>query len=519
MKLKLMALLLAGWTSVPFAPAIAQTAEPQVVASERANSPQRPIEFAQAPAPGAALAVMMQGAKLPAGVGLEPANASAIEAAITAQGFKGEAGDELLLRGIASVPAVVLVGRGEGPQQLREAGGRAAQALRSVRAPVAVLGLSDASDMAEAAFGYALGQYRFDRYKSAATPPPADRVQFVGAQAPAARTEWDARKAHLSAAVALTRDLQSEPANSLHPGSFVARTRAAFAGVPGVTVEVLDDAALRRLGMGAIVGVAQGSPHGARLMLVRYRGAEGAPLALVGKGITFDSGGLALKPNPGMWQMKADMSGAAAVMGAALSLARSRAPVHVVAVAALAENMPGSTAQRPGDVVRTFGGQTIEIRSADAEGRLVLADAIQYTIDRYRPFALVDIATLTGAASAALGSEFAGLFAREDAVAGRLSGAAAQSGEAVWRMPLHPAYAKAIVSDIADIKNSDATGAPGASAGAHFVGHFVPENVSWAHLDIAGVYWRDSDRPLEPKGASGFGVRLLDTLARSWQAP
>lgn len=271
--------------------------------------------------------------------------------------------------------------------------------------------------------------------------------------------------------------------------------------------------------MGAIVGVAQGSPHGARLMLVRYRGAEGAPLALVGKGITFDSGGLALKPNPGMWQMKADMSGAAAVMGAALSLARSRAPVHVVAVAALAENMPGSTAQRPGDVVRTFGGQTIEIRSADAEGRLVLADAIQYTIDRYRPFALVDIATLTGAASAALGSEFAGLFAREDAVAGRLSGAAAQSGEAVWRMPLHPAYAKAIVSDIADIKNSDATGAPGASAGAHFVGHFVPENVSWAHLDIAGVYWRDSDRPLEPKGATGFGVRLLDTLARSWQAP
>ena len=509
-----------AWPALPVsAQVMGQVMGSGVAASERANSRTRPVEFAETAGAGAALAVMIRGTSLPDGLALDPSVRAAIDAAVAANAYKGGVGDELVLRGIASYPAVVLIGRGETVNDLRKAGGVAAQALAGVRAPVAIVGLREATDMVEAAFGYDLGQYRFDRYKSAATAPTFEPVRIVGPAAAEARTLWQGQQSHLAEAVRLTRDLQSEPASALYPENFVARVREKFAGVPNVTIEVLDEAATRRLNMGAIVGVGQGSVRGSRLMLVRYRGADGPPLALVGKGITFDSGGISLKPNTGMWAMKADMTGAAAVVSTALSLAKSRAPVSVVAVAALAENMPGDNAQRPGDVVRTFGGQTIEILSTDAEGRLVLSDAIQYTIDRFKPFALVDVATLTGSVGAALGPEYAGLFTRDDATARRLLDAAEASGEALWRLPLHPAYAKAIKSDIADIKNSGATGAPGASAGAHFIGHFVPETLPWAHLDIAGVDWRDGNRPLEPKGASGFSVRLLDALARSWRAP
>jgi leucyl aminopeptidase len=252
-------------------------------------------------------------------------------------------------------------------------------------------------------------------------------------------------------------------------------------------------------------------------MLITYRGADTAPMALAGKGITFDTGGISIKPNSGMWEMKGDMSGAAAVTGAILSLAKSRAPVHVVAVAALAENMPGANAQRPGDVVRTLSGKTIEIRSTDAEGRLVLADGIEYAVREKSPYALVDIATLTGSAVRALGPEYAALFAREDAHAQVGMEAAERTGEALWRLPLHPAYAEAIKSDIADIKNSDTSPAPGASAGAHFIGYFVPEDLPWMHIDMAAVDRTPASRPLIPAGARGFGVILLDDLARNWR--
>src|SRR5690606_8045552 len=253
------------------------------------------------------------------------------------------------------------------------------------------------------------------------------------------------------------------------------------------------------------------------LLVVTYRGAGGAPLALVGKGITFDSGGLSLKTGSGMVEMKADMSGAAAVVGTALSLARTRAPVHVVAVAALAENMPDGNAQRPGDVVRTMGGKTIEIVNTDAEGRLVLSDAVQYVAKEREPFAIVDIATLTGAAVSALGPEYAGLFAREDAIAERIEEVAERVGEPVWRLPLHPSYAKAVRSDIAYVKNSGTSPAPGASAGAHFIEAFIDEDMPWAHIDMAPTM-EASGGPLTPKGMSGYGVRLLDALTREWRA-
>ncbi len=493
-----------------------------VPASTVENSQERSIGFAEQVPATTALIILTQSAELPDVPGLSVAEHGAVEAAIAAEGFTGKQGENLKLRGIGGRPLIMIAGAAKPDDKgadWRAAAGSAAQMLMKEEAELAIVGAPDPAAMAEAAIGLALGQYRFDRYRHDVEKSPASqKITIAGSGASEAQTLWNNRHKHLAEGVRFVRDLQSEPANALYPQSFVERTRAAFAGLPNVSIEILDETAMRKLNMGAIVGVGQGSPRGSRMMVVSYRGASGPPLALVGKGITFDTGGISLKPNDGMWAMKADMSGAAAVMGTALSLAKSRAPVNVVAVAALAENMPGANAQRPGDVVRTYGGKTIEILSTDAEGRLVLADAVQYVADRYKPFALVDIATLTGSVGRALGNQYAGLFAREDAVADRLLNAAEKSGELLWRLPLHPAYAKAVRSDIADVKNSGVTDAPGASAGAHFIGYFIDESLPWAHLDIAGVDWNSSPRPLSPKGASGFGVRLLDQLARDWKA-
>jgi leucyl aminopeptidase len=362
-----------------------------------------------------------------------------------------------------------------------------------------------------------LGGYEFTRYKSPAKDArPAAPLLLVGAPA-GAEERFRAGGEALATATNFSRDLIREPANVVHPEEFVARTRAAFRGLSGVTIEVLDVPAMERLGMGALLSVGKGSARPPRLLLVRYRGAANVPLvALAGKGITFDSGGISLKPGAGMWQMKGDMGGAAAVVGAALSLARSRAPVDVVAVAALAENMPGPAATRPGDVVRAFNGKTIEILNTDAEGRLVLADAISYVEQRLKPAAIVDVATLTGAVSTALGDEYAGLFSRNDALAAQLTSAGQETGEELWRLPLHPNYAKDMRSDIADLKNVVEGGTPGAGFGAHFIGEFV-SSTPWAHLDIASLDYRSSALPTVPEGLSGFGVRLLDQFVRDFR--
>jgi leucyl aminopeptidase len=492
-----------------------------VPASTVPNSMERPISFAEQAPAGAGLVILTQSAELPETSSLTATERSAVETAIASANFKGNEGQTLKLRGIGSHPLIMLAGASsdsKGPDW-RSAAGSAVQKLMKEETELAIVGAPDAVAMSNAAVGLSLGQYRFDRYQFDIEKAPASqRVTFVGGAANEAEALWNSRHKYLAEGVGFTRDLQSEPASTIYPQSFVERTRAAFSGVANVKIEVLDEAAMRKMKMGAIVGVGQGSPRGSRMMIVSYSGGSGAPLALAGKGITFDTGGISIKSNSGMWEMKADMSGAAAVMGATLSLAKSRAPVNIVAVAALAENMPGANAQRPGDVVRTYGGKTVEILSTDAEGRLVLADAVQYVADRYKPFALIDIATLTGSVGRALGNQYAGLFAREDSVADRLINAGKTSGEHLWRLPLHPAYAKAIRSDIADVKNSGVTNAPGASAGAHFIGYFIDKSLPWAHLDIAGVDWIKTSQPLTPKGASGFGVRLLDQLARDWEA-
>ena len=479
------------------------------------NSEERPIRFAERVPSDAALAVVLAATDLPAGIELPDDTA----ARITAEGFEGKAGQSLDIPNKAGAPRIVLFGaaptEGEATDW-REIGGRIAEKLGSVRTPIAIVGADDAAAMADLGFGATLSQYRFDRYDSDRKAPPVEPVTVVGAASREARALFEGRHVHLAEGVKLARDLINEPANVIYPESFVERVREAFKGVDNVTIEVLTPDQMRRMNMGAIVGVGQGSPRGSRMMLITYRGAGGPPLALLGKGITFDTGGISIKPNTGMWEMKGDMSGAAAVSGAALSLAKSEAPVHVVAVAALAENMPGDNAQRPGDVVRTYSGKTIEILSTDAEGRLVLSDAIEYTVDKKKPYGVVDIATLTGSQVAALGPEYAALFAREDAYAEAAMAAADATGEALWRLPLHPAYREMVrTSEIADVRNSGIS--PGASSGAHFIEFFVPEDMPWIHIDMASVDRTSTRRPLIPIGARGFGVMLLDELARSWR--
>ncbi|APZ99552.1 leucyl aminopeptidase [Sphingopyxis sp. QXT-31] len=517
-------LLLAACLSI--APLMAPAALAQgiagsgVVPGTVANSAERPIGFAASAPANGVLVVLMSDAALPdlTAVGVGTGERAAIEAAIAGAKFEGKANATLSLRGIGAHSRILLVGTGAAPTMLAraEAAGKAAQEIKDA-APVTLTGAFTGAEAAEAGYGFALGQYRFDRYKTVdRKPPAADAVTIVGGDSAAAQSSFAARWRPLADGVRLSRDLANEPANVVYPESFVAEVRQAFAGVGGVTIEVLDEAAMRKLGMGTLVGVGQGSPRGSRLLAVRYRGAgaNAAPLAFVGKGITFDSGGISLKPGAGMWDMKGDMSGAASTVGAVLSLAKSKAPVHVVAVAALAENMPDGNAQRPGDVVRTMSGKTIEMLNSDAEGRLVLADANEYVADKYKPRAIVNIATLTGAIVGALDSQYAGLFARDETLAAQLLAAGTVSGEELWRMPLHKNYAKKIESDIADVRNIAPSAGPGASIGAHFIGYFVAETTPWAHLDIAGMNQADSALPLVPKGMSGFGVRLLDQLAR-----
>ena len=491
-----------------------------IVPGDRANSESRKIQFSSELPSAAAVIVFVDGTDLPQSLGVSRENRDKMAKAIENAKFSGKQGESLDFYSVGGIERIRLVGMAADETsglQWREAAGEAVQSLGKTKGAIAFVGMPDTQAMADVALGSALGQYRFDRYKSDRKDEDAGSVIVVGAGSADARRLWQSRHKHLAEAVSFARDLVNEPANVIYPESFIAQARARMEGLDGVSIEVLDQADMRRLGMGAIAGVGQGSPRGARLMVITYRGAGGPPIALAGKGITFDSGGISIKSNSGMWEMKGDMSGAAAVTGALLSLAKSRAPVHVVAAVALAENMPGANAQRPGDVVRTLSGKTIEIRSTDAEGRLVLSDAIEYTVAKKKPFALIDIATLTGSVVGALGPEYAGVFARNDSDAEKAIAAGSTTGEQLWRLPMHKAYREAVKSEIADVKNSDTSPAPGASAGAHFIEYFVPEDLPWVHIDMAAVDRANSQLPLVPAGARGFGVMLLDQLARNWR--
>lgn len=493
--------------------------------STRENSAERPIRFAAAAPAGAVLVVPVLGetgiggaaAQLPAGA------ADAIKAGAANARFDGKPGKTLALYGVAGHPQVLLVGvkAGSAPVEtdLSDLGGKAIQALRDEPGEIAFLtGGLPAGSAPYVAYGAALGQYRYDRLKSAPKAPPVAAVTIVTADS-AAGAAYEADLAQLASGVRFARDLVTAPANILYPESFVEAVQRELKGVPNVKITVLDEPQMRALGMGSLLGVGQGSRRPSRLLAVEYRGGgSAAPVALVGKGITFDSGGISLKPGTGMWEMKGDMSGAAATIGAVIAAAKRGAKANVIGVAALSENMPGGGAQRPGDVVRTMGGKTIEVINTDAEGRLVLADANQWTIRQYNPAAVVNIATLTGAIVAALGEEYSGLFARDEALAERLVAGGKRTGEELWRMPIHPSYAEDMDSEIADIKNTKEGGRAGAGTAAHFISFLTPAPTPWAHVDMAAVDRAESALPTVPKGPRGYGVRLLDQLVRSYEA-
>ncbi|UVO53328.1 leucyl aminopeptidase [Sphingomonas sp. SUN039] len=359
--------------------------------------------------------------------------------------------------------------------------------------------------------GVVLRGWRYDRYRTrlpATQKPTLDRI-VVASAGDDASAAWTKASAVIDG-VSFARELVTEPANIIYPESFVERCQRLAA--MGVELQVLDEAAMAAAGMGALLGVGQGSERPSRLLVMKWDGTGGAaktPVVFVGKGVTFDTGGISLKPPAGMEDMKWDMGGAAAVAGAMMALAGRKANAYVVGVCGLVENMPDGKAQRPGDVVTSMSGQTIEVINTDAEGRLVLCDAITWVQKNYSPKVLVDLATLTGAMIVSLGHEHGGIFANDDALATQLVAAGGAVGDPLWRMPLGEAYNKLIDSPIADMKNVGPREG-GSITAAQFLQRFIDEGVAWAHLDIAGMVWASKPGPGWDKGATGYGVRLLD---------
>ncbi len=368
---------------------------------------------------------------------------------------------------------------------------------------------------AHLAFGARLRSYSFDKYRTRNLDEYRRKLKSVTLVTPDVAA---ARKAHAGlAAVAegifLARDLVNEPPNILYPAEFARRARARLSKL-GVKVEILGEAEMRRQGFGALLGVGQGSARESQLVVMQWNGGKKSskPLALIGKGVCFDTGGISLKPGNALAGMKGDMAGAAAVTGTMLALAARKAPVNAVGVVGLVENMPGGDAIRPDDVLTSLSGQTIEVLNTDAEGRLVLADALTYTQRRFKPRMIVDLATLTGAIVATLGFEHAGVFSNDDELVRRIQAAGRHTGERVWQLPLDPFYDKMIRSKIADMKNIGGANS-GAITAAQFLKRFIENDTPWAHLDIAGVAWQDGEqKPTIPSWGTGWGVRLLNRM-------
>ena len=440
--------------------------------------------------------------------------------------FSGKTGQlhESFVSRDGAVVRIALAGSGEAAAKDRtaalERAGAAVTAkfIASGEATVTI-DLSDAGLSAQQAAAVVLGArlrgWRYDKYR---TKLAADQqaslttVRIAGAPE-GTEAAWEVEAA-LADGIELTRELVTEPANIIYPESFVERVKPRAEAV-GLKVRVLDDTEMAGLGMGALLGVAQGSRRPARLLVLEWNGgAAGAkPTAFVGKGVTFDTGGISIKPAAGMEDMKWDMGGAGAVAGAMLALAGRKAKANIVGICGLVENMPDGNAQRPGDVVTSMSGQTIEVINTDAEGRLVLCDCITWVQQEYAPTAIVDVATLTGAILISLGHEQAGIFSNDEKLADKLIAAGDASGDKLWRMPLGAAYDKLIDSPIADMKNVGPREG-GSITAAQFIQRFVNKGTPWAHLDIAGMAWSAKPGATWEKGATGYGVRVLDQFVR-----
>lgn len=462
-------------------------------------------------------------------------------------GFKGRASDALsvILPKGAGYKQAVIVGLGKADKldiiAYENIGGKILVALKSLSAQNAILlfetGKSPvpAADAAAALlYGIQLRDYTFEKYKSTdkkaksgdskknGTNCPALKSVIIVTDAQSAAAKQYSERTGVAKGVLFARDLVNEVPNILYPESY-ADLLAKELKPLGVQVEILDEKKMQKLGFGAHLAVGMGSIRPPRVVIMRWNGLTGTkgkaaaggkkgngPLAFVGKGVTFDTGGISIKPAAGMEEMKMDMGGSAAVAGLIRALAANKAKVDVVGIVGLAENMPSDRAYRPGDIVTSLSGKTIEVLNTDAEGRLVLADSLTYVQETYKPSMIIDLATLTGAIMVALGHEYAGAFVNNDALWTNLEKASKATGEKLWRMPLDEAYRDEMRGSVSDLKNLGNLGRyGGACSAAGFLEHFIEGETPWAHIDIAGTAWWKSDKPTVPRGGSGFGVRLL----------
>lgn len=459
----------------------------------------------------------------PLALSLDKQSGGVLSKALASGKFSGKRGQyvSVVMPQSVKIDHVILAGLGEIKSldkfALEAVGGGAVPYLYNCAASSATYVIEDVKSVktaeatARIAHGVYLRSYRFDKYH---TTRPADEKPKLKSIAVASNHAKAAAQAYaplekLAHGICFTRDLVNEPANVIYPQSLAAKCQELKK--LGVDVSVLGEKEMQKLGMGALLGVGQGSERESQLVVMRYHGAgaKEKPLAFVGKGVTFDTGGISIKPAGGMEEMKWDMGGAGVVIGLMHALAGRKAKVNAVGVVGLVENMPDGNAQRPGDVVTSYSGQTIEVLNTDAEGRLVLADALWYTQEQFKPQCIIDLATLTGAIIVSLGTSRAGLFSNNDALAKQLFATGEKTGEEVWRMPLADVYDKQINSDIADMQNIGKDREAGSITAAQFLKRFV-NNYPWAHLDIAGVAWSKKDSAIAPKGATAWGVRLLN---------
>lgn len=448
-----------------------------------------------------------------------------IEKLLKGSSFKGESGELDIIKSPVSVDcdSIIVAGLGEekdkDEQKLANLGGKLFTLLNKnkIQDSFIVVEGKDASIIAaNIAYGLKLKSYYFNKYKNKEKEddlPSVKNVTFLTEKPNEAEEHYSTLK-KIANGVFFARDLVTEPPNVLHPESYAELCESKLSPL-GVEVKILGEKDMDQLGMGALLGVGQGSIRESKMVIMKWNGADDPdeqPIAFVGKGVTFDTGGISLKPSNGMEDMKYDMGGSATVVGTMKALAGRKAKVNAIGVVGLVENMPGHNAQRPSDVVNTMSGQTVEVLNTDAEGRLVLGDALWYTQDTFSPKFIVNLATLTGAIVIALGNQHAGLFSNNDELSEKLIAAGKETNEKLWRFPvdkLGEGYDKLIDSDIADIKNISSGRGAGSITAAQFLQRFV-NDVPWAHLDIAGVAWTDKEKDITPKGAVGFGVRLLD---------
>jgi leucyl aminopeptidase len=488
------------------------------------------IAFAKAALPktGVVVVPLNEGAALSGQAAeLDKRLSGGLTAALKAAEFTGKKGQSVNLYGPAGLKRILALGLGKADaltsRLAEEFGGAVQTALARESAAVILADTLDDKLAAHIGLGARLRSYRFDKYRTTQKDdekPKLASLKILVAE-PAKATAAYAPLQAVAEGVELTRNLVTEPANVLYPEEFADRTEVLKK--LGVKVEIFTKKDLEKLGFGSLLSVGLGTPRESRMVVMQWLGAGGSkdetkkkkpkdPIAFIGKGVTFDTGGISIKPAAGMEDMKWDMAGAGAVTGLMAALAGRRAKVDAVGLIGLVENMPSGTATRPGDVVTSYSGQTIEILNTDAEGRLVLADVLYYAQERFSPKYMVDMATLTGAIIVGLGHEYAGLFSNDDELADKLIAAGKATGEGVWRMPLVPlgeSYDKNLNSPIADMQNIGGGRAGGSITAAQFLQRFV-NGKPWAHLDIAGMAWASKDAPTTPKGATAFGVRLLD---------